>query len=104
MSFRHDGKKTKLWRDWLAKHREALAKCGLPDSILKNESTWELFLQEGCVGRDWTSDWNIGMLSIEQKKNLRAFLEQEDAGDAHPRERMMKDLRRQIEQEIGRRE
>src|SRR5262249_40092537 len=57
MTFQHHRAKTAEWRDWLRKHRRALAECGLPDQVLRDRPRWSAFLHHGyCHETGWRLD------------------------------------------------
>jgi hypothetical protein len=74
MSFKHDGKKSYQWQNWVATHRRELCEGGVPDAVLKTEYHWIRFLEEGC---DYASGWNSEMLSLSQTQTLHAFIYRE---------------------------
>jgi hypothetical protein len=74
MSFRHDGKKTHDWKQWLEAHREDISRCGLPDSVLQSEFHWLRFLEESYD--EWTS-WSPSRLSRQQAQALHEFVVRE---------------------------
>jgi len=81
MSFRRPGKaiheQTRDWDRWRRTHREALAKTGLPDSVLRDEEHWWDFLQHGYLDHhDDPLRFTVDQLSLEQRRELRQFLHQ----------------------------
>jgi len=95
MSFRRKGKAAKHWRDWVERHADALAKCGLPEVVYRDAAAWENFLFEGFLpdGSGVYSGWKVEMLSAEQAGRFDDFLDRECVG--HPfQQSMMKLLRR----------
>jgi hypothetical protein len=95
MSFRRKGKAAKTWRDWVERHADALAQCGLPEVVYQDERAWENFLAEGFLpaGSGVYSGWKVELLSAEQGRRFYDFLDWECA--EHPfQQSMMKLLRR----------
>lgn len=90
MSFRRNGKTSKHWQQWRAKHAAALAQCGLPEVLFQDEVAWENFLAEGFLpaGCGVWSGWSIEMLSPEQVRCLHDFLNKECAGHIFQQSRM----------------
>jgi hypothetical protein len=79
MSFRRPGKPLhrlqREWTGWREKHRVALQRTGLPESVLEDEERWWDFLQHSYL--DHHSDplgFTVDQLSAEQKHELRQFL------------------------------
>ena len=99
MSFRRKGKKLNAWRDWIEKHADALAGCGLPEVVYKDAVAWENFLADGFLpdGCGAWSGWKVEMLSADQARRLYDFLDGECAG--HPFQRSMMNLLRRLLQQ-----
>lgn len=81
MSFQRPGKaihkQTLDWEHWRRTHREALAKTGLPESVLRDEEHWWDFLHHGFLDHhDDPSHFTVEQLSLEQRRELRQFLHQ----------------------------
>jgi len=74
MSFKHDGKKSHQWHQWLTAHRTGLCESGVPDSVLQSELHWIRFLEEGC---DYDSGWFPRMLSPPQARAMHLFIQRE---------------------------
>lgn len=80
MSFRRpedEGPGTSRWR---LKHRDFLARCGLPDAVLDSDRALRYVLLHGDdeLGTGWDSTW----LRRGQARDLLAFLEREIADPA----------------------
>jgi hypothetical protein len=74
MSFKHDGKKSHQWSNWLEAHKRELCDCGVPDAVLRTEHHWIRFLGEGC---DYDSGWFTSMLSPSHARALHSFIQRE---------------------------
>src|SRR5919198_1485621 len=47
MSYRRDGEPSRRWHRWKMKNRGALARCGLPEAVLRDERSWWNYLEHG---------------------------------------------------------
>jgi hypothetical protein len=74
MSFKHDGRESHQWHQWLETHRRELCESGVPDAVLKTKLHWIRFLEEGC---DYDSGWFPSMLSPSQARALHSFVQRE---------------------------
>jgi len=72
MAFRRDGDKSHEWKRWLAQHRQTLIRTGIPDSILRDERYWLVFLESG--GWDAESGFDVDALTLDQARELHDFL------------------------------
>jgi len=72
MAFRQDGDKSHEWKRWLKQHRQTLICTGIPDSILRDERYWLVFLESG--GWDAESGFDVDDLTQDQARELDAFL------------------------------
>ena len=72
MSYKHNGKASHRWCQWLARHRDDLIRCGVPDFVLVDELYWLRFLEEDACDR--VTGWNPRFLSPQQAQALRSFL------------------------------
>lgn len=79
MSFRNDGSQACEWKRWLARHRAALIRAGIPDLILRDERHWIVFLESG--GWDAESGFDVDLLSLDQARELHGFLSTEYGTD-----------------------
>jgi hypothetical protein len=71
MSFQRHRQKTEAWRAWLRKHRNELAGCGLPESVLRDKPHWNRFLDHGYCPE---TGWRLALLSPHAARNLYHFL------------------------------
>lgn len=74
MSFKHDGKKSHQWHQWLETHRSELCESGVPDAVLQTELHWIGFLEKGG---DYASGWFPSMLSPGQARALHLLIQRE---------------------------
>ena len=72
MAFRHDGKKTQEWKQWLARNGAALVRAGIPDWLLRDKLRWLGFLEHS--GWDAESGFKVDMLTLDQARELHGFL------------------------------
>ena len=72
MVFRNDGNKAYEWKRWLSRHRATLTRAGIPDSILRDERHWLVFLESG--GWDAESGFKVDMLTPGQARELHDLL------------------------------
>jgi hypothetical protein len=71
MAFKHDGKHAKRWHDWVNKHRDELARCGVADWLYVDELRWNSLLEEGY---DTETGWSPSWLPKEQAELLNSFI------------------------------
>lgn len=77
MSIQRQSEKTRVWREWLRRHRSVLSTCGLPPGALRSELDWFVFLDHGHVQSateppaDW---WSIRLLAAAQAGRLAGFI------------------------------
>jgi hypothetical protein len=72
MSYRRNSEAALRWRKWRLRNRADIEKAGIPETVLKDELTWLVFLEHG-----WFDDFDVDSLSTEQKQALRDWLETE---------------------------
>jgi hypothetical protein len=72
MSHRRSSEAALRWRKWRLRNRADIEKAGIPETVLKDELTWLIFLEEG-----WFDDFNVDSLSTGQKQALYDWLETE---------------------------
>lgn len=78
MSYRRDSEKELAWREWLRRNKNAIDKCGLPETILRSESHWWDFLMHAYLDHhEDLSEFSVDNLSRSEMKYLKEFLESE---------------------------
>jgi hypothetical protein len=81
MAFRRDGQAAHSWSLWLGHHRDALVRCGIPDSLYAEERRW-VGLLEGD-GWDAETGWRVEMLTPQQAGRLGEFVIREYGPDSY---------------------
>ena len=74
MSFKHDGKKSHQWHNWVDAHRRELVASGVPHVVLDTELRWIRFLEEEC---DYEAGWFPNMLTPSEARALHSFIQRE---------------------------
>ena len=74
MGFRRKSQEEKAWHDWLAAHRDELARCGVADWVLSDRCRWLRFLGEGY---DIETGWSPALLPPDNQVLLYTLIERE---------------------------
>ena len=76
MSFRQNNESKIEWKRWIFENQNTLIECGIPELYYQSETHWCDFLEHGYLDHHQDfSNFSIDKLSLEQKRCLADFLE-----------------------------
>jgi hypothetical protein len=76
MAYRRESGPSRRWQQWKKRNEAALARCGLPEAVLRDERSWWNYLEHGYLHHFRTED-----LSRAQMEALYDLLSTEVSED-----------------------